>query len=134
MIFNSIFKKYMLKERKGMNTGPAGGRFFYRKDNRKIEFQWDAAGIDTSNKLVLMEDEGSISNLHIHGHLARIPLMISMGEEISKIVWVVDIEKYESLFEIIDSYTNFFSSTFHFNFPKMEFFTKNGEKIIDKRF
>lgn len=124
-----------LRERDGNRTGNGGGSFIYysHAEKRKTQFRWDAAGINEDGSVTLIEEEtGGISTLHIQAHLSRIPLMISFGENIKKLVWVINRNDYQQLKNIVEEWVISFSRLTSFTFPSIVYATVDGKTIEEE--
>jgi len=129
-----VHNRLGLRPRIGQSCGADGGCFKYvdSATNRCIEFQWDGAGIDRFGKVVLIEEEESQPNqMHIHAHLARIILMVGMGENISKVVWVVREEDVDELVKIVETWKIFHSRISTIKLPPFYYLSPDGYFLYD---
>lgn len=93
-------KSLRLRPRQGPG-GAASGVFRYTRPER-IEYRFDGAGYTGDGELVLIEEEtGPITSLHIYGHLARIGLMALQGDVAKEVAWVVQPRRLKELKRIV---------------------------------
>jgi hypothetical protein len=114
----------------------SSGRFHYsRMDDRgrirSLGFEWDGAGFDENGRLIIIEAElnGSLNASHIQGHLARLPLMISSGDCVEEIIWVIRPSKKRQLTDIISDWMIFSEPSLRIKMPRMVIESPEGEPI-----
>lgn len=127
---HAIMSQLNLRERSGTTSS---GRFVYRDPTSKneLEFRWDGAGVDREGNIVLLEEEGTFSNLHIQGHLARVSLMITFGEPVKKLIWIVSKKKYPRLRNLVESWVSLSKNKLCLQFPTIEYRTKEGNRLYN---
>jgi hypothetical protein len=127
-----IFKALNLRQRRG-RTGQLGGMFRYMDPHsgKEIEFHWDGAGIDRNGFITLLEEEtGIIPSLHVYGHLSRLVIMISRGEQINRLVWIIHPSELGDIKEKVESWIHFFAPICNLSFPAIEYWTPEGKQIV----
>jgi hypothetical protein len=119
------------------STTASSGRFHYSRADgggqiRSLGFEWDGAGYDKDGKLIIIEAElnGSLNASHIQGHLARLPLMISSGDCVEKIIWVIRPSRRRQLIDLVSSWMIFYEPSLKIRMPEMLIRSPRGEEII----
>ena len=111
-------------------TGPGGSgsgvfRYVHPED---IEFRFDGAGIDREGELVVVEEEsGPITSLHIYGHLARLLVMAVLGDPVAAVGWVVEERHLENLRRVIRPWYNLASRFSKVSIPRPYYMSTEGE-------
>lgn len=124
-----VHNRLGLRPRVGQSSGVDGGCFRYvdSATNYHLEFQWDGAGIDSFGRVVLIEEEESPPvPMHIQAHLARVALMVGIGEKISNVVWVVREEDVEELAKIVETWKIFHPYFSHVKLPPFCYLSQEG--------
>lgn len=56
-------------------------------------------------------------------------LMQSLGERISKVIWIVKLENFKALENVVSSYIHFLSKIYNLRFPEMIYLCEDGQII-----
>lgn len=114
----------------------SSGRFHYSDRDEKgrprnLGFEWDGAGFDDGGRLIIIEAElnGSLNASHIQSHIARLPLMISAGDSVEKIIWVIQPSSRRQLTDIISNWMAFFEPALKIRMPEMAIRSPRGDPI-----
>jgi hypothetical protein len=99
----------------------------------RMEFRFDAAGIDRNGGLVVIEEEsGPISSLHVHGHLGRLLLMSALGEPTTSAVWVSDEQSLPRLRQVIRGWNAVLEDRLGLRPLRQTYVTRLGKVVLEE--
>lgn len=93
----------------------------------RLVFDWDGVAVGPGSELVLIEKELSRPVvLHVQGHASRAAFMLSRGERIRKLVWIVREQDFQALWHIVEPWRAALAAGFAAESPVCEYWTPEG--------